>query len=409
MINVALVGIGGYGASLLNTLANCQAKGVCKLVAAADGKAGELPQAKKLADENVKVFTDALAMFKEMRGKCQLAVIGTGIPSHEFLATAAARHGFCLHLEKPPAATVQEVDNMLKALDDNGVFCQVGFQAVHGSGIRFLKQRIVEGRLGELVSLSCFANWPRWDAYFARNAWAGRLKAGDTWVLDGPATNALCHQLANMLLLANTQPGRYAQPTAVRAELYSAGTVEAHTTAAIEITTAGGPKAYFLGSHVAPAVDCQSVGPIIVIKGSKGTGVYSHPCRIDYADGSFEEQQREKDPSTLMMLNLIEAVEKGDESLLRCPLAEARKAVLVIDGAHESSGRVHHIDQPHAREVVEEEGRRFVVDGMEDVLKTCADQCLLPSDLKNPPAWAVAGEEFNLDAYNHFPRRFAIR
>ncbi|KKM23861.1 hypothetical protein LCGC14_1610860 [marine sediment metagenome] len=157
--------------------------------------------------------------------------------------------GHNVYVEKPPAGTVQEVDRMIKAVADSGRICALGFQAIYGRSINWIKQRIVSGALGEVRRMRCWAFWPRPDAYYARNEWAGKLRLGPTWVLDGPSNNALSHQIANMLYLASPRERTFALPVTVRAELYHARDIESEDTSAIEITTAEGAVAHYLVSH----------------------------------------------------------------------------------------------------------------------------------------------------------------
>ena len=148
------------------------------------------------------------------------------------------------------AATVQEIDAMLAALRAAGRFCLVGFQALHGADIRLVKDRVVSGQLGRR------GPWPAGPPgrgialYYTRNDWAGKLHSGDALVLDGPATNALAHQITNMRLpgLSDSQSPGHADFGSC-GSLDAAGPVEADDTAAIEIHMAEGPTAYFLASH----------------------------------------------------------------------------------------------------------------------------------------------------------------
>ncbi|HRR79395.1 MAG TPA: Gfo/Idh/MocA family oxidoreductase, partial [Planctomycetota bacterium] len=376
MIRLALVGFGGYGWSLVQAINQARDAVGCRLIAAADARLSALPEkAEALSRAGVELFSDPLAMFEALRGKCDAAYIATGIPSHAPLTIAAARAGLHVHLEKPPAATVQEVDAMLAALDAAGRFCLVGFQALHGDDIRFVKSRVASGRLGRVRSLVCHAGWPRNQAYYTRNDWAGKLRVesavyGDpahrAWVLDGPATNALAHQITNMLFLASPEANRLATPVSVRAELYTAGPVESHDTCAIEIHTAEGPTSLFLASHCSDA----NFGPVIEIEAERGHVRWTmrDGARVCYSDGP-EETCPADNGAAKMIANFAEAVRANDRSLLRCDLAETRKFVLALDGAHESSGRIHRIAADHVRRVGEGGEMRTVVEGLDAALR----------------------------------------
>ncbi|HRT97404.1 MAG TPA: hypothetical protein P5532_23555, partial [Planctomycetota bacterium] len=91
-------------------------------------------------------------------------------------------------------------------------------------------------------------------------------------------------------------------------------------------------------------------------------------------------------------------------SLLRCDLAETRKFVLALDGAHESSGRIHRIAADHVRRVGEGGEMRTVVEGLDAALRCAAAARALFSELGTLP-WAVATEPFDLTGYSSYPRR----
>ena len=107
MIRVAIIGIGGYGRNLTKLLLAAEDKGLCRLVAAADGRLGELAaEADRLRQRGVKLHSGAMEMLDELRGRCEAVYVAVGIASHRELTCAAAGRGLHVHLEKPPAATV---------------------------------------------------------------------------------------------------------------------------------------------------------------------------------------------------------------------------------------------------------------------------------------------------------------
>lgn len=406
MIGLAVVGIGGYGFSLAQQIVQAGPEAQCRLVAAADNRLDQLSeQAAFLKSHGVEPFADFTEMLARLQGRCQGIYIATGIASHTPMTIAAARAGYHIHLEKPPAATVQEIDEMLAALAQTGRACLVGVQALHGLDLRLLKRRIVEGRLGDIRSVTCRALWPRDAGYYGRNAWAGKFRAGGRWVLDGPATNACFHQVVNSLHLAARHEG-LATPVAVRGELYAAGSVESHNLAAFQVRTEEGPLVQLTLAHCTEG----SVDPEIEVVGTGGTihwPVFATGT-IRYADGRIETVEHDKLMGRRMVTHFVQAVRAGDGSSLRCPLGEARKAVLALDGAHESSRRVHRIADRHVR--VLDEGTpqaRVAVEGLEETLARCFAARQLPSDLPDAPPWAVAGDWFDTRGYARFPAVFS--
>ena len=407
MVRLAIVGVRGWGLHLVRAIEAASASCRCRLVAAAEKRWSDAPDvAADLARRGAVLYDDAAEMFAALRGRCDGVYIATGIDSHARLAMAAMRSGFHVHLEKPPAATVQDVDAMLAVQQQTGRLCLVGFQALHGADAAFVQRQIASGRLGRVRTLVCTGGWRRESAYYTRAPWAGRLHLGGTWVLDGAATNAFAHQVANLLLLAEPTPGRLAEPVRVRAELYAGHPIEGHDTAAIEIRTAGGVRAYLLATHL-PERDFD---PFIRVEAQHG--------RIDwdYAKGAVvrrDDGTRRScppDPHKLAkeIANFVRAVRTGDGSILRCDLAEARKAVLAIDGAHESSRRIHRIDPALLRRAPREmsDKNHLYLPGMDGLVADAARKAVLLSQLRPRPPWAVATEYFDLTGYAGFPQRF---
>jgi predicted dehydrogenase len=406
MINLAVLGIGGYGWQLTQNILEVAEQLDTRIIAAADRRLKQLGKyAAQLSERGVELFDDAQELLTSMRGRCEAVYIATGIPSHLPLVTATAREGYHIHLEKPPAATVQETDQIIRAIDEAAVMCMLGFHSLHGKEMQLLKDRILSGRLGKINTLVSVGIWPRSRRYYTRNDWAGKLRSSGRWVLDGPATNAMAHQTNDMLFLASGQPGGFASPTEVRAELYAAGRIESHDTAAIEILTAEGAKIYLFATHCG---DDRS-DPNITVYGEKGRALWDmkEGVTIDYADGGSEEFGADVPARHSMIRNFIEAVRTEDSSKLLSRPRDARKSVLVGNGAHESSGEIHRIPGTFTRRLEEGTDReRAVVEGLDEYfLAGAREQCLL-SELKSPPQWAKGGTPFKLDGYESFPQRF---
>ena len=387
VIQLAAVGIGGYGGNLLQRLEEARLPLRCRLVAAADTRLEAMPRpAEKLRSRGVRLYDDAIEMFEDQQGRCDAVYVASSIHTHAPLAIAAARCGYHVHLEKPPA----------------GRICLVGFQALHGH-MRLILDRIAAGRLGRVRQITCSAGWPRNQAYYQRNEWAGRLRCGERWVLDGPTTNALAHQLAHMLAMASGRPGGLATPTAVRAELYAAGPV--HNAAALEVRTAEGPVVRFYCTHA----NAEQFGPAIRVQAERGAAEYVHGTgsTVRYDDGTEEHRDNDGAEQAEMIANFIAAVRAGRGDGLRCSLAASRNYVLALDGAHESSAAVHRIAEEHWHaEGDTPRERRVIVDGIDELLVEAQRLGTLVSDLPDPPPWAVATEPFDLAGYRSFPQRF---
>jgi predicted dehydrogenase len=405
VLRYAVVGAGGYGGRHIENIRRHGERLGCMLSAVAIRPQDRRPgQVEHFQAEGVEVFADAVEMFDRLTGRIDAVFIPTGIHTHCPLTCAALQRGHNVYLEKPPAATVQQLDRMRAAVVHSGRICALGFQAISSSSIAFLKQRVVSGELGHVRRLRCWAFAPREDKYYARNEWAGRLKLGEAWVLDGPSNNALSHEIANMLYLASPRPRAFAAPTAVRAELYHARDIESEDTAAIEIRTAEGATACFIVSHCAAG---PQAGPWIEMECSRAhvRWDFSGRTAIAYDDGRGESLDGDDPPPPVAALaNFTQAVRDGDAGLLNCTLGMGRNFTLALNGAFESSGRVHPIPGRYVTRAGDGPEATTVVKGINDLIARCAAEGLLYSDAGCE--WAARTEPFDLTGYAEFPQRF---
>jgi predicted dehydrogenase len=407
LVRLAMVGIGGYGFDLYKAIHDVSQQARCQLVAAADNRMKDFPDnVKRLQADGVQMFDDALVMFEQLKGKCDAVYIATGIASHTFLTTAALQAGYHVHLEKPPAATVQEVDRMIQVAQQTGKMCMVGFNLMHSDDVLAIKQRIVSGRLGKVRSLSCHAATYRMADYYARNDWAGNVRSGNNWVLDGPATNALAHQTNNILFLASDQPGQLARPIVVQGELYSAWPIEGHDTVCVRMQLEGGCEGFFCTSHCGE----KNWEPTLTIDCTQGLVQWEmrRGATITYHDGTSETISISKRYDHHMVETFVQAIRSSDAGKLLCPLPVTRNFVLAIDGLHESSGKIHRIDPKFCRRVDDgTPGAHIIINGLDDLLVQAAHRRKLFSELGAP--WAVKTETFDLDGYTNFPKRFVAQ
>jgi predicted dehydrogenase len=398
------VGIGGYGWQLCGVIRQAARDGNCALVCAADRKLHAFSdRAKELADEDVRLFADAAEMFRAMQGRCDAIYICTGIPSHLGISLAAAQAGYHVHVEKPPDATVQRADELSNIRARYARLCAVGFHDIYGLAMRTVKDRLVSGALGEIVSISAYAFLPRTALYYRRNEWAGRLRVGEHWVLDGPATNAMAHQINGMLFLAGRDAAAYATPGAVRGEMYAAGPIEGHDTAAIEIATTEGPTCRFYGTHCCE----ESQQPVITVQCRQGRATWAaRRAVIEHADGRREEITPDLTERDEMVAAFVNAISRNDPSLILTPPGDGRKTVAVFNAAHDSSGAIRRIPADDVRHIGEGDEARTVIPGIEDVIRGSLERGCLFSELDDAPRWAVPGERIDLVGYDHFPQRF---
>lgn len=403
MVRLGIIGIGGYAQQHLKTVHACEARGQCSLVAAVvcwpQCVADHLPE---LQERGVHIVRSLEQMIDQHADAIDAVIIPTEIASHSSLTQAVFAAGWHVLVEKPPAGTIQEVDAMLAAQQTTGKLCMVGFQMLSADVNRWLKSRIVDGKLGRITAAKCRARWVRTDSYYSRNAWAGKLRNDSGWILDGTINNPLAHQIANMLFLTSDQPNQLATPTSVRAELYAGHDIEAEDTASLVVETEQGATISF----AATLCPVDLAGPRIEIVGEKGSAVWEvgkgGGVMISYEDGSSEQMEAGDDVNRRMMDNFLAAI-RG-EAELNSSLEMCRNFTLVINGAFESAGRTRRIADDYLTRTPDGESVATIIDGIDDLVNRAAADQVTFSDLAAP--WATATEPFDLTNYTQFPQRF---
>lgn len=143
-LNVALVGLGGMGASHLDW---CMARPEIKVTALCDVDANHLSRAQQKA-ANAKSSKD----FREIVGANDVDAVFVATPDHwhGLVATSAARAGKHIYCEKPLANSIGEGRAIADAVSDAGVVLQTGSMERSSTGANLAKRLIAEGKLGDI-------------------------------------------------------------------------------------------------------------------------------------------------------------------------------------------------------------------------------------------------------------------
>lgn len=195
-----------------------------------------------------------------------LCIVPTPIHLHQAHAVALLGAGVNVLVEKPLAPTVGAADQVARAAAHAGRVAAVGFQYLHATEVRDLKQRLVAGQIGRVRRISVFAAWPRSHTYYRRNGWAGRVLVRDAWVLDSPVANAMAHFFLLLLYFAGDTAEAGARIRRIAGELYRAQDIDSFDTAALTLVTTGGCELKFYGTHSSREV----TRPVLAIEGEQG-------------------------------------------------------------------------------------------------------------------------------------------
>ncbi len=406
MIKTAIIGVSGFGNVHYNDLILYQGKGLLEISAATIiNQDEEAEKCAKLRSLGCKIYTDYIQMLKDFKGKIDICFIPTGIPLHKPMTIAAMESGANVYVEKPLAATIQEVNDMKKVQTSTGKFAAVGYQTMYTPELMLIKKTVCSGKLGKIKSIKCCALWPRAESYYNRNNWAGKLKLkGDVWVLDSPFNNALAHQLNQICFFAGKEIAKSAEIKSIQAELYRGNKIESTDTACMRIKTSEDIPLYFILTHA-----CEtSFGPELVITGEKGEIRWNMTKTSIIISGKTEETVCQNGPQMreCIMNKLISRV--GDGKTFICDLDIAGTQTLCTNGAHESS-EIHQIDSSliYSKTVkdgyTQAESTQHVIRGIDTVVFESFEKEKLFSELGVP--WAVKGKLVPLGNYSHFPKQ----
>ena len=146
-VSLVIVGLGGYGAVYLEDLLDRVGAPPFRITGAVDPRPERCPYLDRLDALGAPRF-ESLEAFFDGGGAADLAVISSPIAFHMPQARLALEQGSHVLLEKPVAARLDEVDDLIRARDRAGRFVAVGYQWSYSEGIMRLKADLLAGRLG---------------------------------------------------------------------------------------------------------------------------------------------------------------------------------------------------------------------------------------------------------------------
>ena len=378
MIRTALIGASGYAKLYLNNLLRLQSEGLLELMAVVikdpELHVEEIEQLKTL---QIPVVSSVDRLFVEFKHKLDLCCIPTSIGSHAKLTLQALNAGCHVMVEKPAAATTEDILAMQQKAREVGKEVFVGYQNMYSQETIDIKSQLIGGVIGKVETIKMLGMWPRAVAYFSRNGWAGKLKLGDEWIYDSVAHNAFAHFLNLMCYWSGPEIHQSAIIEKIQAELYRANPIESFDTCSVRVTTSQEIQLVFLASH-----SCQkSFDPEIEIVGTKGT------FRWDGASYSFNGEKTvlahsagaSIDSSRQTMFDNVIAYLNGTNVPV-CRLDTAFVTTQCVNAMHEFSEIVD-VVPTHVQDIETPHGTQKAISGLESALKTCFASGILLSEL----------------------------
>ncbi|MGC9347068.1 MAG: Gfo/Idh/MocA family protein [Anaerolineae bacterium] len=399
-VTVALVALGGYGNFYLERLFGDDRTHGFRFVAGVDPNPVGCRYLDAFRDQDVPIYPDLESFYAS--NQADLVVIAAPIHLHAPFTCTALSHGSSVLCEKPIAPTIQDARRMREVEAASDGFVGIGYQWSFSDAIQELKTDILEGVLGAPQRLRTKVLWPRPLSYYHRNNWAAHLKAPNgAWVLDSPANNATAHYLHNCFYVLGPTRESSARPVGVQAELYRANEIENYDTAAIRSTTEEGVEILFYTSHPVG----ESVGPDLVYEFEDAVVTFEAwegPLIATFEDGRVKDYGNPFEDDAQKLWDAIDAVRTG--APLACGIDAASSHTLCINGAQESVPAI--VDLPEdlvERKPMDNEDTLVWVKGLLEMLESCYDEGVLPSELVEAPSWTQAGDMIDLRDYDRFP------
>ena len=395
ILKLAMIGCGGYAGYLIDRL--LELPEVCELLAVTTPDPDD-PAAQACRAKGLPVYNSADELLDNISPEtCSAVLIPTSIDSHYEYACKVVAAGFHVLLEKPPVATIQDLDRLIELQRKSGKFIAVNFQHLYSDTTQRLKGQLADGAFGAIRSVRAHALWQRPESYFSRSFWSGRLQIDGKWVLDGTIGNPLAHLMAEALYLATPEVGM-ATPVRVQAELYHANDIESEDTSAVRIETETGASVFYCASLCGdemPPILCEIETDLATIR------LYDYRrAEIHYRDGREEVLESpghdEGTDRTLMIKSVCSALLRNERPMIT--VEECRPYMLAWNGAFESAGQPKAIAFDRRES---EHGTMRVIDGIKALgQKACREQRLLS---EMDVDWAAPGAPVDLSGYGRFP------
>lgn len=366
---VVLCGIGGYGHWYMNSLLEEGASHRCELIAGIDPYPDRAETKPKMDAAGIPIYPNLKTFFQN--DSCDLVIVCSPIHYHAEQTCEALSQGAHVLCEKPLCSTEADVQRMARAEAASGLTVTVGYQWSFSNAIQRLKADCQSGRLGRPLRFRTLVCWPRDEAYYHRNSWAGCLRgAQGRVILDSPVNNATAHFLHNMLYVLGSAPAESALPVKLDASLFRANPIQSFDTAAVRISTETGVDLQFYVSHATE----QSSGPLFRYEfenavvtydevGAQIRGVFKNGEVIEY--GSPGELVNRK------LWNAVESARTGAVPL--CGIQAARAHAACVNLIHSPERSIGEFPIEVIEQRPTELSTLRYVPGLGEALRDCFD------------------------------------
>ncbi|MHB9130516.1 MAG: Gfo/Idh/MocA family protein [Armatimonadota bacterium] len=342
MKNVAVIGIGTYGAYHLKAIQQLVDHGLVQLVAVSDVHLDAHQQTvTDLQQRGVACYESHQEMLAQ-HPEIDLVTLPLPIHLHAPMTIDCLQRGVHVLVEKPPAPTRAEVEAMVAATRQTGKLCGVGFQYSTSPMFREICATIAGGKIGSVQDVSVICLGQRGDEYYARAPWAGRIRHNGHILYDGTLNNPFAHMAQMLLSFAGAGQGRVASPTAVEAEFYAGHDIESEDTCSVRATLDTGATFHFIATLCCK----EGSGVRIRVTGDAGAinwDLHEWKTVVDTAHTSFEllpEHTADSGTTERILQNFIDVLEQRASRLV-CPVEDTLGFAHLVECAFQGERITH--------------------------------------------------------------------
>ncbi len=398
MVDILLVGAGGYGNVYAEALLNSPQRTDYRIVGVAEPKPESCEAVPELKKRGIPIYPSIEEFYAA--NTADLAIISSPIQFHCSQTCLALSKGSGVLCEKPLSATVQDALSMLEARDKYKKLVAIGYQWSYSNAILRLKKDIMEGLFGKPKRLKTLVLWPRNADYYSRG-WAGKKRdAAGNWILDSVANNATAHYLHNMFYVLGGTIDRSAAPKFVTAELYRANAIENFDTSVMRVITEEGIELMYYVSHAVNKIHNPTFlyeFEKAVISYSDGEDSENKSIKAVFTDGSVKTYGDPQKEEINKLWAVIDSMEKGVP--VACGIEAAMSHTIAINGAQDSMEDI--LEFPGSIVKYDEREKLTWVEGLGSLLTDCYRDWSMPGE--KGISWAKSGSKIDLAGYRSYP------
>ncbi|MBN2222553.1 MAG: Gfo/Idh/MocA family oxidoreductase, partial [Vallitaleaceae bacterium] len=294
-MKIALTGLNGYGGNFIQELLASKDPQE-QLVAVVSQHPEKSPLYSKLKAKGIRIYPslESCLNFEDL----DLILITTPMHIHEKEVRLALEHGVSVYCEKPLAPTAETCRRLASLAVQKKCLLAVGFQWSYSDGLLSLKEDLLKGRYGKILSMKTLVLWNRPRTYFSQSKWKGKLNDENAQPLNECIiSNAAAHFLHNLLFLAGKNLDEAAEPYGIKSDCYRSHPIETFDTISLQIETKEGLSLFFAGTLSAketqpPRFEIHCEKAVITFPEGPDSKIVARNHRGEEIDYSSPEENR---------------------------------------------------------------------------------------------------------------------